>query len=605
MSRGKEGELMETKTDEATGAAAAASADAVSDNRFGPLSAGERERFLESGPGSDPACRWLSAVLFSLCNYDEAPHSEAGLRLLDMHDRHDRELVLSDRWRHALTITMAHEAWRGTHPARGMAIPGPVERMEPMTAYSYDTLIRFSMTRHDATDMLCSKRIGDPVGAMTACMDISHLAQGMVPSAPSNMYMIQHMALPIATHPFSPLQVIVNAVCYGAHGNGRRDRSGTTCAEGAEKLMISPLSGTMEYSGPDCDPRLMAMILSMDGFRTLAMGMGVKIMSMTVPGVHDMGFGEATDRLIGIFSGMGKNSPFNPIKPRATSWRLPLTSYDAMRQAAQSRRYEEVASCLNVSRRIPDLESSLCVDTMAAFADLDGLPAGGKDRLPDTYAMMAGRLNLRKTALLPTQGGSMDNWRDCPYGIIPDMADLAYAMTFPRPQKTDPTILHDLMSMLPLQRNHPPIDELTAVAGAGAWNWFAASLPLRDPILSDATLTLTETMIGFADWLINASKRLPKDTIGIMLIPAKVLEAFFEDLHQGMPYDFALQNLLSASYTGADRGRDPDFHGLMLTMPYDISENGTIDVSPTQDPMIMPGTTDPKGAIYPDVTMIP
>lgn len=43
----------------------------------------------------------------------------------------------------------------------------------------------------------------------------------------------------------------------------------------------------------------------------------------------------------------------------------------------------------------------------------------------------------------------------------------------------------------------------------------------------------------------------------------------------------------------------------MLTMPYDISENGTINVSPTVDPMIMPGATDPKGAIYPDVTMIP
>ena len=597
---------METKTDEATGAAAAASADAVSDNRFGPLSAGEREWFLESGPGSDSACRWLSAVLFSLCNYDEAPHSEAGLRLLDMHDRHDRELALSGGFMHLLSCIMAHEAWSATQPTREASLTGSITQMEPMTACSADTLIRFSMTRHDATDMLCSERIGDPVGAMTATMDIDNLAQGRTPSAPNNMYMIWHMALPAAAHPFSSLQGIVNAVCYGYHGNCRTDGSGINCTRSERRMTrLAPLSGSMEYSGPDCDPRLMAMILSIEGFRTLSMGRGVKIMSMTVPGAHDMGLGEATDRLTGIFSGMGKNSPFNPIKPSATSWRLPLTSYDAMKQAAQSRRYEEVASCLNASRCIPDLESSLCVDTMAAFADLDGLPAGGRDRLPDTYAMMAGRLNLRKTALLPIHGGSMDNWRDCPYGIIPDMADLAYAMTFPRPQKTDPTILHDLMSTIPLQRNQPPIDELTAVAGAGAWNWFAASLPLRDPILSDATLTLTETMIGFAEWLINASKRLPKDTIGIMLIPAKVLEAFFEDLHQGMPYDFALQNLLSASYTGADRERDPDFHGLMLTMPYDISENGTIDVSPTQDPMIMPGATDPKGAIYPDVTIIP
>ena len=40
---------------------------------YGPLTFSEKTRFLKSGPGSDSAGRWLQAVLFALCNYDN-PH---------------------------------------------------------------------------------------------------------------------------------------------------------------------------------------------------------------------------------------------------------------------------------------------------------------------------------------------------------------------------------------------------------------------------------------------------------------------------------------------------------------------------------------------------
>ena len=578
---------------------------------FRPLNDDERERFLKYGPGSDSACRWLSAVLFSLCNYDEAPHSAVGLRVLDMHDRHDRELVLDHGFMLLLSRIMAYEAWDSGWHSRVMAGEGSVRSMEPMTAWSADTLIRFSMDRHDATDMLCSDRIGNPVGAMMDAMEVDNLALCMIPYSPINMYMIRHMALPIATHPFSPLQTIVDAVCYGHHGNGMMDASGVGCTNPGDgsRMMMAPLSGSMEYSGPDCDPRLMAMVLGKEGFSLLADAWNVKTMALTVPGVEDMGLKRAVGKTVSLFSRL-EDSPFNPIASPATARRLPLTTYEIMGEAVQNGRYEETASCLDVRNHIPRLENSLCVNAMQKLAALDGLPSDGNDPLPDTYAMMQGRLKLRKTTLYPAYEAYTDNWHGCAYGTIPDMADIAWALTLPRPATTDTTILHNLMASLPRQGQEPPTGEPAAITGAGAWNWFAASLPLRDPILADATLTLTKTMIDFADKLISTSKHLPDKTIGIMLIPDNALDMLLDDYRNGMPYDFALQTLFSRSYIGADKPRNPDFHGLAMTMPYDISDSHDSDtinitITPAVEPAAMPGTTDLEGRTYPDVTMIP
>lgn len=78
----------------------------------------------------------------------------------------------------------------------------------------------------------------------------------------------------------------------------------------------------------------------------------------------------------------------------------------------------------------------------------------------------------------------------------------------------------------------------------------------------------------------------------------------------GMPCDFTFQTLFSRSCIGADKPGIPDFHGLAMTMPYDIGDSHdpdtiNITITPAVEPAAMPGATGLEGRTYPDVVMIP
>ena len=576
---------------------------------YGPLTVSEKTRFLKSGPGSDSGGRWLQAVLFALCNYDD-PHGSDIPRLLSMDDPRDRALIVSDDFRCRMSGIPAHIERGSRGGIDEDPFMGSVRQMEPMTAYSADTLIRFSMIRHDATDMLCSARIGDPVGAM---MDTIRTEAETVrnPTFPTGAYMIRHMAIPVATHPSSTLQGIVNAVCYGCHGNGRRDQSRVNRMKDSKghDMLLDPLSGAMEYSGPDCDPRLMAMMLEEDGFSVLMRSYNdrqLETMIVSMPGVVNTGIRTAASGIIGMFADLKSYSPFSLSHSCGTAWRLPVTDYETMAEAVKNGRYAKAASCLNAGRRIPDMASDLCAAAMGASAAMDGLPCSGNpDELSDTYAMMVERLKRRgKAAKVPNDCDAARENRGYGYGVFPDMADIAYALTFERPASTDWTMVRDLLMNMKHRRGPVLADEAAPLPVAEAWSWFAATLPLRNPVISDATMTITGLLIDFSMMLTSTVRSISGDRIGIMLIPSDALNLFFEDMIHKLSYDFALQTLMSASYVGEDKGRDPDFHGLAIVMPYDIDVNGRIMPCPIIS-TLFPATIDPIAGEYPHTFMIP
>ena len=581
-------------------------AGADDQSRFGPLTDSEKDRFLKEGAGSDSATRWLDGVLLSVSGgVDNIFHAMRIPMLVDTGCREGRERVLSEGFRHLISRTLASEESASQKGWHIMSASGPVDRMEPMTAYSADTLIRFAMDRHDATGMLCSDRIGNPVGTMLEV--VRTMPEGGVIRQPSTnnrvavcSYMNRHMAIPVATHPFSSLQGIVNAVCYGAHGNGRMDRSKITrpCVGMVE---MAPLSGTMEYSGPDCHPRLMAMMLEEDAlFAAGNLGDGVG-MVVSSPGVEKTGIPGVVAALTVRLSGLGVLAPFVPANPDPNRvMRLPVADYGTMTRALADGRYAQSIPCLDARNRMPDFGSELCFAAMRNHVSDDGLPRPDDDRVfPDTYAMIPERVFLRT----PFN-------HDYDYGIMPDMADIAWALTFPRPEHADTSILRDLLKTVFNGGGFATVDETLPLAWAGAWSGFVRTLPLRDPIISDAMMSLTGLMVDFAMRLISASRSMPADKVGIMLIPSHALDMFFTDMRHGLPYDFALQTLLSRSYVGVDRPRDPGFHGLVVVMPYmvepeeDGKQQKVTPSRPVPNPPI-PGTTDMAGEAHPEVFMIP
>ena len=569
---------------------------------YGPLTFSEKTRFLKSGPGSDSAGRWLQAVLFALCNYHD-PHGSDIPRLLSMNNPRDRALVISNDFRCRMSGILAHIERVSRGGIDEDPFMGSVRQMEPMTAYSADTLIRFSMTRHDATDMLCSKRIGDPVGTM---MDTIRTEAETVrtPTFPTGAYMIRHMAIPVATHPSSTLQGIVNAVCYGCHGNGRRDPSMVNRMKDSKghDMLLDPLSGAMEYSGPDCDPRLMAMMLEEDGFsvlRRLYNDRQLETMIVSMPGVVNTGIRSAASGIINMFADLKSYSPFSLSHSYGTAWRLPVTDYETMAGAVKNGRYAKTVPVFHAGLRIPDTDSGLCAAAMMTVAAMDGLPdCRNPDKIPDTYAMMVKRLERREESALPDYG------RGYCYGILPDMADIAYALTFERPASTDWTMVRDMMTDIPKSHGSVLADEAATLPAAEAWSWFAATLPLRNPVISDATMTITGLLIDLSTMLISAVGSIPKDRIGIMLIPSDALDRFFEDMIHGLSYDFALQTLMSASYVGEDKGRDPGFHGMVMVMPCSLSIKGGCVPTPIVSTDI-PATIDPAAEEHPNAFMIP
>ena len=567
---------------------------------FGPLTDSEKNRFLESGPGADSGEKWLDAVLMTVSGgTDSLFGTTKPPMIIHTGDREDRERILSEGFRHAVSQTLAFEESLSQKGWHVMMASGPVERMEPMTAWAADTLIRFSMTRHDATDMLCSERIGDPMGAMMHTVRVMP-ENGRMPALHGNAvcpHMNRHMALPVATHPFSALQDIVNAVCYGAHGNGRIDRSRVT-GPGLPLTEMAPLSGSMEYSGPDCDPRLMAMMLSADAVSAIGRHCEETEMIVSMPGVETIGIPGAVSELTKRLSGLGALAPFTPANPSPNMVkRLPVADYGTMMGAIGSGRYEEIVPCMDATGHMPDFVSRLYAEAMRNHRRPDGLPhADDNPAPPDTYAMMSERIFKRT----PLDANKRESGYD--YGIMPGMADIAWALTFPRPEHTDPTLLHDMLMTVFADARHAPADEALILSGAGAWSGFTKSLPLRDPILSDAALSVTKMMIDLAEWLISRSRSLPSGRIGIMLIPMHALGRFFTDLHHGLSADFALQTLISGSFTGEDRQRDPGFHGLLLIMPYEIKKNGTVSAYRWNPSNPISGTVD---AMHPDVLMLP
>ena len=579
-------------------------------SRFGPLTGSEKDRFLNVGPGSDSGRRWLQAALFSISNFDVVWNPRLGCRPFHMDDRHDREFILSDDYRHLASSVLAYGEWTAQKYIQTAQGSGCVEMMEPMTAWATDTLIRFSMTRHDATDMLCSERIGDPVGTMMHAMTTmpkSHASSGsgLIHSNPIIFYMIQHMPLPIATHPFSPLQDIVNAVCYGAHGNCRVDQSKATISSEDRIVSLAPLSGTMEYWGRPCSPRLMAHVLDGDEFTALPdYGVGMLI---SMPGVETMNLHDAAARLSAMVSGMGVIAPFNTSAFSGLGSRLPVTDYATVMRAIRNGRYEETIPCFRAIDFIPDTASRLCVEAMRDAERPDGLPdPGTADRLPDTYAAMVERAASRRVKHSDDDRdyGILPRTSDVDYGIIPDMADIAWALTFDRPASADWTVVHDLMMAALGRGNVTLADEALMLPGAGAWSGFSRTLPLRDPAVSDAMFRITQMMVSLADRLIRMSAGKP-DMLGILLIPRQTLGMFFTDMHQGAPYDFALQTMISRSFMGADRERDPDFHGLVMIMPHSADEKGELVPMEVDSMLPIPGTIDDTGEIHPDVFMIP
>ena len=568
-------------------------------SRFGPLTDSEKARFLKYGTGSDSSCKWLSGILLLIRNYYRAPSCMIGLRLLDMEDRVDREFLLDGRFRLLASEILAFEEWASQKQIRSKSITGSIMRMEPMTAYSADTLIRFAMDRHDATDMLCSDRIGNPVGTMIASIESvdenrkAPKGTTLANNSISSPYMIRHMAIPVATHPFSSLQGIVNAVCYGCHGNGRVDQSKVSVSPGPDALSLAPLSGTMEYSGPDCNPRLMSRMLDRREFSALAFGDETETI-VSMPGVETMGLHAAVSRTIGMLSPLGAYMPLSFANPHGISWRLPVTDYETMSRSVNNGRYKQIIPCIEATGTIVDTGSDLCIASMSRASCTDGFPEPHDgDAHPDTYAMIVDRMSK-------PQSYPFFEWDECEYGIVPDMADIAWALTFPRQRHSDLHLVRDLMMTVFGMDGSAPTDEAAGLTCAGAWYGFMRTLPLRDPVLSEAMLTLTYMMINIADKLISVSSHLPNGRIGIMLIPSTALDLFFTDLHQELPYGFALQTLFSRSFIGADKTRDPGFKGMALIMPHESAET-----FPVESERPIPGTIDSAGDLHPDIFMLP
>ena len=576
--------------------------DIEDQSRFGPLTDSEKDRFLKHGPGSPSSCRWLQATLFSISNYDIFWTSRLGCRPFDMNDRRDREFILSEDYRHLASTVLAYDEAESQRYFHNWRTDGTVGQMEPMTAYSADTLIRFSMTRHDATDMLCSDRIGNPVGTMMRAMTTnpkSHSVNGIVNGDAITLYMVRHMPLPIATHPFSSLQGIVNAVCYGCHGNGRSDPSEVGASSEHRIGIMAPLSGTMEYHGPPCSPGLMEHVLDDSELYAIV---GKETMIVSMPGVETMNLNDAASELSNRLSFLGNLSPFNISSgSHGLEWLLPVTDYGTMMQAIGSGRYEETVPCVGSADHIPDTASRLYINAMADAERPDCLPdpEDTDDWLADTYAAMVDRVRSRATTILDEKD----------YGIVPDMADIAWALTFDRPASTDWTIVHDLMITALGRENVTLADEAIVLPGAGAWAGFSRTLPLRDPIISDAELKLTKMMVDLAKRLIRTSLEKP-DSVGVMLIPSHALDLFFTDMHRGAPYDFALQTMLSRSFIGTDRDRDPDFRGLAMIMPHKLKtdeDTGAVEgfmPLPVDTTLPIAGTIDDLG-LHPDTFMIP
>ena len=574
-------------------------------SRFGPLTDSEKDRFLKYGPGSESGRRWLQATLFSISNCDVVWNPRLGCRPFRMDDRNDREFILSDDYRHLASSLLAYREWTAQKIMSSTQGRRCVEQMEPMTAWATDTLIRFAMDRHDATDMLCSDRIGNPVGTMMHAMTTipkSHTASGsgLIHSNPITVYMLEHMPLPIATHPFSSLQDIVNAICYGCHGNGRVDQSKATISSEERIVALAPLSGTMEYQGRPCSPSLMAHILDGDEF-TAVPDYGAEML-VSMPGVETMNLNDAAARLSAMVSGMGAIAPFG-----GSDRRLPVTDYATVMQAIRNGRYEETIPCFRAVDLIPDTASGLCIEAMVDAERPDGVPDSGDnaDSLPDTYAAMVDRADYRRAKLSDNDNGYgiIPYASAVDYGILPDMADIAWALTFERPASTDWTLVHDLM-VDAFSADHLTIaDEAVLIPGAGAWSGFSRTLPLRDSAISDAMFKFTQMMVALAERLIRMSAGNP-DMIGILLIPRQVLGMFFTDLHHGLPYGFALQTMLSRSFMGADRRRDPGFRGLVMAMPHSADKKGELMPMEVDSTPSIAGTIDDMGTIHPCVFMI-
>ena len=525
------------------------------------MSADEERRFIAEGAGSPSANRWLSAVI-SLFN---------PTAFLDMDDRKLRDTIIRSKYRHVLATymskVMADDA--ASVGSYGYGVEGSVDRMEPMTAYSADTLIRFAMDRPRSVALMCSKRIGDPVGTMMQVIngDVHGDSYGMSMSGSLfdlRDYMIRHMAIPVATHLFSSLQDIVNAVCYGTHGDGRLDPSGIDHEIRDDKdydneTRLAPLSGCMEYSGPDCNPRLMAKMLSLDMFSEVVSeptGGDIETLVASMPHAETMSVSEAVGKAQRIIQEIG-DIPTG--RPRWAPRRFSLADYSTMKEGLASGACRSRMAYLAVAAR-EDTSDPVWAENLRRRLD-EGMPTPGT-----TYAE-ALRMDRNANAKAYESTDDEEDEERVSLPMRPDMADARFLITMERRKPTDPTLLHDVLKAMLTPESMPIIPELMA-AGGGAKPMSAATL--MDPALADAAMTAYDLIRSLAvpakdEDNPDQSAEAEQQAFKVRLIPRQALGMFFTDLHQGIPYDFALQTLLSRSTVHGDEERDPGFQGMAVS----------------------------------------
>ena len=529
---------------------------------FRPLSADEEKRFIAEGAGSPSANRWLSAVI-SLFN---------PTAFLDMDDRRLRDTIIRSRYRHVLATymskVMADDA--ASVGSYGYGVEGSVDRMEPMTAYSADTLIRFAMDRHRSVGLMCSKRIGDPVGTMMQVIngDVHGDSYGMSMSGSLfdlRDYMIRHMAIPVATHPFSSLQEIVNAVCYGTHGNGRLDPSGIDHEirddrDYDNETRLAPLSGCMEYSGSDCNPMLMAKMLSLDMFSEVVSeptGGDIETLVASMPHAETMSVSEAVGKAQRVIQEAG-DIPTG--RPRWALRRFSLADYRTMEEGLADGACHSRMAYLAVAAR-EDTSDPIWVENLRRRLD-DGMPAPGT-----TYAEALRMDRNANAKAYESTDDDDDEEERVSLPLRPDMADARFLITMERRRQPDPTLLHDVLKAMLAPESMPIIPELMAVSG-GAKPLSAATL--MDSALADAAMTAYDLIRSLAAPAADEdnpdlSAESGPQTFKARLIPKQALDLFFTDLHQGIPYDFALQTLLSRSAVHGEEERDPGFQGMAVS----------------------------------------
>ena len=539
------------------------------ESRFRPLSEEETGRFVAEGPGSPSAVRWLSAVVMLL--------DPAGQ--YDMSKRHVRKRIASGWYKRSMatSIAMVMGMDESFLLLADYTMYGFVTQMEPMTACSPDTLIRFSMTRHDATDLLCSKRIGDPVGAMVRTVrDDRHRDSYGMSLTGSNAdllkYMIRHMVIPVATHPFSSLQGIVNAVCYGVHGSGKSDPSGVNCEKDRDRhtaanAFIAPLSGVMEYSGPSCSPALMAKMLSADMFAEVAgrSGNDIETLIASMPGAETMDTGKAAAEAGRIVKEAGQ-APSTA--PKWIFEMKPMADYRTMADSLRNGVYRSRCGYLYIADH-EDMADDLWIRGLKRRIGHDAAGSAPGGTYGEAFRV---KWNADMGEYTYADDGSRKEPEYAPLSM--DMADVRFLLTAPRPSHTDPTLLHDMLKAMLNPATMPIIPEL---AGPAAGYSPMSPVMLRDPVIMDAAMTAYDLIVALAA---PAVKRLPAPfppsrmtgPLRIVLVPEHALDLFFTDLHHGFSYDFALQTLASRTSLVDDGPRDPDFHGLAVSFNPDEGE---------------------------------